>query len=75
MSESKLFENPFVVVCVWKFLMQRGVGLTYIQTFCGTFFLSLDQIPNILRNLYFFCLEVIQEIFGMVTKTQTFEEL
>ena len=26
MSESKLFEELFVVVCVWKFLMQGGVS-------------------------------------------------
>ena len=82
MWESKLFEEPFVVVCVWKFFMQ-GVP-TKIQTFGGFFLLEFglfsrergggngDRIENILRNLYSLCLDGFHEILGRMSKIQTF---
>ena len=42
MSESKLFEERFVVVCVWKFLMQGGGVSPKSKLFEDLFCLSLD---------------------------------
>ena len=41
MSDSKLLLEPFVVVCVWKFLMNGG-DLIKIQDFEELFCLNLD---------------------------------
>ena len=42
MSESKLFEELFVVVCVWKFLMQGGRVSPKSKLFEELFSLSLE---------------------------------
>jgi hypothetical protein len=60
MSESKLFEELFVVVCVWKFLMRGGgshlnpnfLRNFFIVAYVWTFSMGGGANPNLLRNFF-----------------------